>query len=262
MRQIIKFGFILGLVTSSSAFSAEPVQGLYLGLLGQVSHATNLDLNFSLTQLPNLGTIGTVQLGPVGGGIGASLGYKIQNFRLEGEFLFNINNYGQLNAGSCTLISPAVLGPEGTCPPEVVDVGLGFNGYTIGLYGFFNAFYDFMSSDPNVNFVPYLGVGVGGADLLNHAVFQSNNQCISLGTCSPIVNESFDKSHFGFAAQGILGFNYYIDDFTTIGLDFRYVSTFNLSKNNSTSSTTNSSNSAFGISTINLTGNFALEKAS
>ncbi|QMT61173.1 outer membrane beta-barrel protein [Legionella sp. PC997] len=260
MRQIIKFGFILGLAASSRAFCYEPVQGLYLGLLGQVSHATNLDLDFSLTQLPSLGTVGAVQLGPVGGGLGASLGYKIQNFRLEGEFLFNINNYGQLTAGSCTLISPAVLGPEGTCPAEVVDVGLGFNGYTIGLYGFFNAFYDFLSSDPNVNFVPYLGVGVGGADILNHAVFQSNEQCIALGTCSPIVNESFDTSHFGFAAQGIIGFNYYIDDFTTIGLDFRYVSTFNFSNNNNSSSTTNSSNNSFGISTINLTGNFALEK--
>ncbi len=258
MRQRIKFRFILGLVASSNAFSADPVQGLYLGLLGQVSHASSTDLNFTLNEFPSLGTLGTIKLGPAGGGFGASLGYKIKNFRLEGEFLFNINNYGELSSGSCTLISPAVLGPEGVCPAEFDQVGLGFNGNTMGFYGLFNVFYDFLSSNPDVNFVPYIGAGIGGAMLRNHAVFQSNDQCIALGTCSPIINTSVDSSNTGFAAQGILGFNYYIDDFTTIGLDFRYVSTLNFNKNNNS---TNSNNSTFGISTINLTGNFALEKA-
>ncbi|KTC90930.1 outer membrane beta-barrel protein [Fluoribacter dumoffii] len=257
MRQMIKFGFILGLVASSNAFSADPVEGLYLGLLGQLSHAPNTNFNFNLN-----GTTydGSLKLSVVGGGVGTSLGYKIKNFRLEGEFLFNINNYGSLTVGSCTLISPSVLGPNGTCPTEIEESGLGFNGYTMGFYGLFNTFYDFLSSDPNVNFVPYLGVGLGGALLKNHALFHSNNQCISLNSCSPIISETFDSSSNGFAIQGIVGFSYYLDDFTTLGLDFRYLSTVNFNKNNSTTSS-NSNNGNYGIGTINLTANFALEKA-
>ncbi|HHF7365656.1 TPA: outer membrane beta-barrel protein [Legionella bozemanae] len=258
MRQIIKFGFILGLMASSNAFSSDPVEGLYLNLLGQISHASSPDINFTIN---NVASLGSIQLGPVGGGMGTALGYKIKNFRVEGEFLFNINNYGSLKSGSCTLISPKVLGPEGVCPDTFVQTGLGFNGNVIGLYGLVNAYYDFQftnDSGDNSNFVPYLGAGFGGAMIRHHASFQSNNQCITLGTCAPIINESFNTSNTGFAAQGIVGFYYYLDDFTTLGLDFRYVSTLNFNKNNTSS---NAVDDTFGISTINITANFALTKA-
>ncbi|KTD40102.1 outer membrane beta-barrel protein [Legionella parisiensis] len=258
MRQIIKFGFILGLMASSNAFSSDPVEGLYLNLLGQISHASSPDINFTIN---NLASLGTIQLGPVGGGVGAALGYKIKNFRTEAELLFNINNYGSLKSGSCTLISPKVLGPEGVCPAAFVDTGLGFNGNVIGVYGLVNVYYDFQftnDSGDNSNFVPYLGAGFGGAFIQHHAAFITNEQCITLGTCAPIINESFNTSNTGFAAQGIVGFYYYLDDFTTLGLDFRYVSTLSFSKNNNSS---NSVNDTFGISTINLTANFALTKA-
>ena len=257
MRHIIKFGFILGLAASSNAFSADPVQGFYLGLLGQLSHAPNTNLSFSL---PDGNTYnGSVKLSIVGGGVGGSIGYKIRNFRLEGELLFNINNYGSLNVGSCTLISPDVLGPNGNCSAFIENTGLAFNGNTMGYYGLFNTFYDFLSSDPTVNFVSYLGLGLGGAMIKNHALSHSNNQCISLGTCSAIVSQTLNTSSNGFAIQGIVGFNYYLDDFTTLGLDFRYLSTVNFNKNN-TSAVTNSNNSNYGIGTINITANFALEK--
>lgn len=261
MRQMIKFGFILGLAATSNAFCADPVQGIYLGLLGQLSYAPNTNLGVTL---PDGNTYnGSVKLSVIGGGGGASLGYKIKNFRLEGEFLFNLNNYGSFNTGSCTLISPDVLGPNGNCSAFIEQTGLGFNGYTAGIYGLFNTFYDFLSSDPNVNFVPYLGLGLGGAIIKNHALFHSNNQCISLGTCSPIVSQTVDTSNNGFAIQGIVGFNYYLDDFTTLGLDFRYLSTVNFNKNNTNSlvTTTNSNSNNYGIGTINITANFALQKA-
>ncbi|KTD06678.1 hypothetical protein Lgra_2516 [Legionella gratiana] len=246
MKQIIKFGFILSLI-SKSAFSLEPVQGFYFGLLGQISHAPNTDLSFTINNVPYSGE---VTLGPIGGGVGTSIGYKIQNFRLEGEFLYNINNYGEFQIGTCTLISPTVVGPEGICPAYIEDNGLGFNGNTMGFYGLFNVFYDFMPSDPDKYFVPYLGLGLGGAIIRN----QGNIESTKYSGVDPAITFTSNNSQGGFALQGIVGFNYYLDDFTTLGLDFRYVSAM-ISNNNN-----NSSNSQFGISTINLVFNFALEK--
>lgn len=257
MKQIIKFGFILSFL-STSAFSLEPVQGFYFGLLGEVSHVPNSQVDFTINGVPYTGQI---TLGPVGGGIGTSLGYKIQNFRVEGEFLFNMNNYGELQVGTCTLISPTVVGPEGICPDVVKNKGLGFNGNTMGFYGLFNAYYDFMSSKPDVSFVPYLGFGLGGALIQNHGNIESNQY----SGIDPAITFQSNNSTFGFAVQGIVGFNYYLDDFTTMGLDFRYLSTINTNNNSSSSSSgirniTNSSNSQLGVSTINLVFNFALER--
>lgn len=252
MRQIIKFGFAL--IISSSAFSANPVEGVYLGLLGKISHVTSSQLNFTFDQTYN----GTINYGMVGGGVGFSLGYKINHFRAEGEFLFNINNYGSLNVGSCTLISPKVLGPEGTCPAFIEEHGLGFNGNTMGFYGLANVFYDFISSDPNTNMFPYIGVGLGGAIIKHHALIQSNDQCTSLGTC-PLATATVDVSNNGFAAQGIIGLGYFMDDFATFGIDFRYLSTLNFSSNSGSSSASNNKNT-FGIATINITGTYALDK--
>lgn len=249
MKQIIKFGFILSLI-SNNAFCAQPVEGFYFGLVGEISHAPNPQLGFTIDGVPFTGQI---TLGPVGGGFATSIGYKIQNFRLEGEFLYNINNYGELEVGSCTLVSPTVLGPQGTCPAFVVENGLGFNGSTMGFYGLFNAFYDFTSSDPNVNFVPYLGLGLGAAIIRNQGNIESNQY----SGINPAITFTSNSSQSGFALQGIVGFYYYLDDFTTLGLDFRYVSTMNGNNNNNNN---NSSSSQYGISTINLVFNFALEK--
>ena len=249
MKRIIKFGVILGLLLSSKAFSINPVQGWYFGLLGQISHAPN----DSITTTTNGFTIngGNINLSPVGGGAGTSIGYKINMFRVEGEFLFNINNYGELHLGPCTLVSPNVVSPQGTCPAFIEDNGLAFNGNKMGFYGLVNAFYDFTSSDPNVRFVPYLGVGFGGALIRNHALFTNSKYAPD---ASISISTSVDSNNGSFALQGIVGFYYYLDDFTTMGLDYRYVSAL------SSNSGGTSSISQFGINTLNVTFTFALEK--
>lgn len=253
MKQLIKFGFIVGLTISSPVFSADPVQGLYVGVLAGISHASNPQLNFSVDQASYNPTI---TLGPVGGGGGFSLGYKVNRFRLEGEFLFNINNYSEAKLGSCTLISPTVLGPQGTCPDFIEDNGLGFKGNTTGLYGLFNVFFDFLSTDTNVNFVPYVGFGVGGAMIRNKIQIQ-NNQYFDSGATPISLETTVSKN--GIAGQGIIGFSYYLDDFATIGMDFRYLTTVKSNSSNNTISS--NSNSQFGVATINFTGNFALDKS-
>lgn len=253
MKHLIKFGFICGMTFSSSVFCLDPVQGLYLGVQAGISHGSpNPPVNF--TYLGNTYS-STATLGPAGGGGGFSLGYRMNNVRVEGEFLFNINSYGQLTLGSCTLLSPSVVGPRGTCPNTFT--GIGFNGNTVGLYGMFNVFYDFMSSDTTKTFFPYIGLGLGGAIIKNTAKFGPSE-----GSTATPVFFNVTSSKGGLAGQGILGFGYYLDDFATLGLDFRYTSTFSTNSNKTSTSTSSTSktNSQFAIATINLTATFALEK--
>ncbi len=247
MRLLIKAGFLLGLTISTSAYTADPVEGFYFGVLGGISHSPNTQLNFTIN---NTAYNGEVTLEPVGGGGGFSLGYKINRFRLEGEFFFNINNYDTLRVNSCTLVSPNVLSPEGTCPAFITDNGLGFKGSTMDFYGLFNVFYDFLSSDPNVNFFPYVGLGLGGAIVKNNGQVQ-NNKFFADGYTPIVVSKGFSNS--GFAGQGIVGISSYVDDFTTLGVDFRYLSTFNSGNGNRV-------NTPNWVATINFTANFALDK--
>jgi hypothetical protein len=269
MRQLIRFGLILGLL-SNSAFGFEPVQGVYLGLLGDVSYTRPSPL----VDYSPFGIFGSrVTLSPVGGGGGFSIGYRISPVRLEGELLFNINNYGELPLGTCTLVSPNVLGPQplsltvfGAQPavciedPVLSQSGIGFDGNTSGFFGLFNIFYDFLSCDTEKRFFPYIGAGVGGGVIRNTADFKSN--VFSPFLVSPVLipySDRVSSSTGTLAGQGIIGFGYFIDDFATLGLDFRYLGTFRTNKGTATTTTTSSS--SVGIASINITATFALEKA-
>jgi opacity protein-like surface antigen len=249
MRQITRFGFILGLIISNGAFSSEPVQGIYLGLLGQISHAPNTNVTFTLDQPYS----GQIELGPIGGGGGIALGYRIQNFRIEGEFLFNYNAYGELHVGDCTLVSPNVFSPQGNCSAYVENNALGFNGSTMGFYGLVNAYYDFISSDPSKNYFPYIGLGLGGVLLKNEALFETNKQSASEGV--PVVSYTFNSNNTAIAVQGIAGFAAHLDDFTTLGLDLRYVSAIRIGSANN-----HNTDTQYGIGTLNFTATFALDK--
>ncbi|MDR3441715.1 MAG: OmpW family outer membrane protein [Legionella sp.] len=255
MKQLIKFSLISSLVLSSSvyggAYASDPVEGFYLGLLGEISHISNIDATVLVNQNPYTGKI---SVGPVGGGAGGAIGYKVQSFRFEGELLVNANSFGELKVGTCTLISPAVLGPQGICPDFVRANGLGFKGTSLGIYGLFNAYYDFLpgpSSDRKA--IPYIGLGLGYAQIKNTIQIQ-NNQYAFAGLTPISVNSSVSKS--GVAGQGILGVSYYLDDYAVVGVDFRYLTSSNSQKTN----TSNSNGSRFGVSTINFVGSFALGK--
>lgn len=255
MKQLIKFSLISGLVLSSSvygAYASDPVQGFYLGLLGEISHISNINASFVVNQTPYNGQI---SVGPVGGGAGGAIGYKVQSFRFEGELLVNANSFGELKVGNCTLISPNVVGPQGICNAFLSYNGIGFKGTSVGIYGLFNAYYDFLpgpGSDRKA--IPYIGLGLGFTQIKNTIQFQ-NNQYAPADAFQVSVSQSMSKS--GVAGQGILGVSYYLDDYAVVGVDFRYLTTNSSQKSNAAS---NSNNSRFGVSTINFVGSFALGK--
>lgn len=253
MKQLIQLNYLCALLACGNAFATDPVQGFYLGVLAGVTHAPNTQINFTIDDVAYSGAI-TLQ--PVGVDGGFSLGYRVQQFRVEGELLLGYNSYNEFKTGSCTLISPSVVGPQGTCPTFVEEQGLGFKGNTTGMYGLVNFFYDFVPTNPNANsMVPFVGLGIGMGIIKNSGQIQ-NNQYFDNGYTPVIITASQSKSSI--AGQGMFGINYYIDDFTTIGIDYRYLSTF--SSNSNSATTSNSVSKQFAINTINFTANFALEK--
>lgn len=258
MQQLIKFGFISGLILSGSAYALEPVQGFYLGILGEISHASNSQIDFVINQIPYNAQ---VSLGPVGGGGALSIGYKVNSFRLETELLVNVNTFTQAKVGSCTLVSPNVVSPQGVCPAFVTNNGLGFKGNTTGAYGLFNVIFDFLPGPESDRLlVPYIGLGLGGAMIRTKAQVQTNKFATTLDpSLTTPVSVSKNMSKSGFAGQGIIGLSYYMDDYATIGMDFRYVSTQTSKNSNATTST--SSNKQYGIATLNFVGTFAFDNS-
>lgn len=253
MNYSSKLGLVLGISLATNAFCADPAQGFYLGLQGVISHAPSLTGSLFINQLYPA----EITMEPVGGGAGASIGYRINWFRIETEVLFNINNYDKLTVGSCTLISPNVVGFEGTCPVFVVANGLGFKGNTMGFYGLINAFFDLYPASESNDLVPFVGFGIGGAYLRANPVIQNNKYFANGYTPTKI---SATVTNTTAAGQGVIGLSYYIDDFTTIGFDYRYLTTFNINQNNNTNNT-NSSNfsNQYAIQTLNFTATFAFD---
>jgi hypothetical protein len=264
MRQIIKLGLIVSFI--NNAFALEPVQGVYLGLLGGASYTNprpsfNIDYKGTVLLGPNL-SVPKIKLSPVGGDVGFSLGYRISPVRLEGQLFFNINNYSELPLSTCTLVSPTVWSPQpfmACAEPVLNENSVAFNGNIMSFLGFFNIFYDFLSCDSTTSFFPYIGAGIGGGIIRNTVNFKTNNIVAATFYPYPFPTHTFTSSSSGVAAQGILGFGYYLDDFATLGLDIRYVGTFRPKRNNTLTTLSNTS-STMGIASINISATFALEK--
>lgn len=244
MNQFVQLGLISSLVLSHSAIALNPVQGFYGGLIaGASSGPSGYERVFT-----NNGLIyaGRVNNNRIGGGGGGSIGYRIQNFRIEGEAFYNYLRAGTLSLTNCTLESPNVFTPTPvtTCPRQLTVEGLGFNGSTSALFGMVNGFYDFITYDSESTLVPYIGVGLGGARLKNSVNFIRTYTKFSSG-------DSVTTSSS--AVQGILGISYYLDDFTWAGMDYRYLTTTNLNKTGNTS--------RYGLNTLNFTINFAFDNS-
>lgn len=217
MKWFNKSAVFFSLLYSTSLFALNPVDGFYFGLLAEVSHGPSSSevLFREDEQLFN----GNVGYSSVGGGGGLMLGYKHQNFRGEGEFLYNRISTGPVTVGTCTLQSVNIVTPTGICTPGEYDAfeakALGYQGNSSAAIGIFNAYWDFFSYDSNSAMVPYLGAGVGFASIKN------GNNYVSTAT-----NTSHGQSHTGngVAYQGIAGLSYYMDDFAWVSMDFRYLS--------------------------------------
>jgi opacity protein-like surface antigen len=244
MKRLIQFSMISSLLLSAQASALNPIGGFYGGIMAEVSHGPSNEEVYFLED--DLLFHGTVDYQPLSGGGGGFIGYKYNHFRLEGEILYNRISTGPLTVGSCTLESPNVQTPTGTCPTPEYDhfqaKALGYSGSSSAVYGLVNAYWDFFSYTGETFVVPYVGVGVGRAQIKNGNNFINTVNLYSHGHTVTTTSNAY---------QGILGLGYYMDDYTWASMDYRYLSTQN---------TSTLVDNSYALNTLNFTINFAFDK--
>lgn len=187
---------------NTATFAANPAPGLYAGIMGGGSYSPRL--NFAIVN-PFTGVYTPGKLGyKAGGNGGGQLGYRICKFRLEGEVNFNYIPFDKLTISNFYIRN------------NVPVYGVGMKGETQFIAGLFNAYYEMYQPDGSIyGLVPYVGVGVGFANVQSRAKFYFNQVLIA--------GSQEKDSNSTAIAQAILGASYFLDDFTTVGLDVRYI---------------------------------------
>lgn len=197
--------FLIG----STAFALNPVPGWYAGITVGATYAAPMNFNFAN---PLTGTVTPARLVySVFGNIAGQAGYRCNHYRFEGELMLNNNNYNNITVNGVKI---DIASPFST--------SIGQKGQTTTGAILFNAYYDLFSANGAEtsgfsNFAPYVGLGIGYATIRNNIKFYSNDVYISGSSQSTKATSP--------AAQGIIGVNYFLDDFTTIGVDYRHFGT-------------------------------------
>lgn len=269
MKQLIRGSILLSMLSNQLAFALDPIQGFYGGVFGELSHATPVYylVNFSPPpdiMAPTETFLGRVKNSKIGAGGGGVLGYRLYNFRVEGEGFYNWVSAGTLQVGTCTLQSPDVLTPtdpfgDPGCPLDIDSFAVnrtGFNGSTTSIMAMFNAYYDFYTADSESAIVPYIGVGIGGG--------RSESRINIINTLQPLPNgitaSAGSKSAFNnTAAQGIVGVSVFIDDYTWASMDYRYLSTGRINYDNT--KFINQNNDRFSLQMLTFNVNFSFDNS-
>ena len=214
MKQYVKLlGLSILLLANEGTYAVNPPQGWYAGLIIGPSYTPNLSHTYNglLTGTPTKVTLTHTPFG----NIAIDAGYRMTGLRLEGEFLFNGNPYKQLKVGSFVINNAS--GNLSPTTPTGMSKGLQLKGqtYTAALFG--NVFYDFFTPGAETSYVPYIGAGIGYARVYNGIKFYEHSLVIPGSNLSSTANAP--------AVQGIIGLSYFLDDFASFGLDFRYLTT-------------------------------------
>jgi hypothetical protein len=278
-----KLGACLLASIATTSFAVNPVEGIYIGFGGGISYLQEQKIGLLTTPVPATvvntvtwpGTYAPGFIPPalanaslnygILGDFFFHLGYRLSNFRVEGEFLYNTNQFDALKTatpitvtsldGTTTVIYPTKMNRKDTniaCVSSVTGtVNCNYTGRTSVMGGMANFYYDFINfGGEDSSFAPYAGFGIGFTQI--ETIFKLkagilNNTAFLAGT--NMVDMSLSKSTV--AAQGMIGFNYFMDDFTAFFMDYRYVgagAANNFFKNN------------YGLHTLNAGFNLALDK--
>jgi hypothetical protein len=203
MRYALKLSIVIMLL-SSTLYAANPRSGWYAGIFFGGSYSTDIDYLFIRPNGTGVTNLGNMSYSFMGGG-GGQIGYKWFPARVELEVLYNYAPYETLTSGPATYTSPDS------------STGLRFKGNTSLLAGFINAYYDFYTQGCNSNWAPYIGAGFGYAYMWNTLEWYRNN--------TEFFSANIEQTQSVPVAQGIVGAAYFIDDYTSFALDYRYVTT-------------------------------------
>jgi opacity protein-like surface antigen len=224
---------ILGANIAHNAHAVNPVSGWYAGVFLGASYAPSNDFTLSIPNYlsPINGSLNYSVLGDVGG----EIGYRFcERYRLEGEIFYNNSPYNTLMFSALTpaqqsqllTVFPGItLSGQGiSIQSSTTASGLTLQGQTNTGAFMFNGYYDFLSpsEDNYAKIVPYIGAGIGYVYAQNNINFYIDGTQLQRFQLTDVFQSV--------AGQGIAGVNYFLDDFTTLGIDFRYFTSGNKSQ--------------------------------
>ena len=236
MKRSILLAAASMLALTGTAHALNPISGTYGGFFIGGSYAPDITLKTTnvITGKPMSSTLGFKGLVNAGG----QIGYRFcDRYRVEAELLYNKNPYSFLNIGNYTVHSPST------------STGLRMQGGTTSGIAFANGYYDFLSDDDTSSVVPYAGLGIGYAYLYNAVEFYNNEVLVP--------NSHQKTSSTRPAGQAILGVSYFLDDFMSFGIDFRYYGT--ITTKTTTSRTNQMLSPSLSVGSINFLFNGVLD---
>lgn len=234
MTMCKKIGLAAGLVLASSASMAViPASGWYAGLMVGGSYAPSTNFNIPdpfVAYFPAYASIPAKLSYNILANGGLQVGFRCENFRVEGELNFNSNSYDRLRIGYYTIGSSHNV------------QGLNLSGHTSLYSGFINGFYDFFNEEnTDTTWVPYLGLGVGYARVQSTVDFFYQNTQLNFLT--------FKSNNNAPIGQAIAGLSYFLNDEWSMSGDVRYMSTRNIRQ----------LDSRFSLVTLNFLVNYAFD---
>ncbi|HBI21923.1 MAG TPA: porin family protein [Legionella sp.] len=176
---------------STPGFSATPINGWYTGAFGGYA---NVPGNVNKTTLGITRSNTTYHSGY---DAGASLGFKSNPLRYEGEMTYLKANVDQFKINHVRAVSPI--------------------GYSNAAVGLANVYYDFLGLTTPLQ--PYLGAGIG------YAWVQTQ-----LNNAGPITAAHFTGSNSVFAYQATGGVTYNFAENYALNLGYRYIGTAHASE--------------------------------
>ncbi len=207
----------LFLLSNQMAFALNPVQAWYAGLIVGGSKANSIDFTvlMPIRDMVGPGSISYTVLGNLGG----QLGYRMKQFRVEGEVLYNNNPYKHLTINGVDIPnngSPATTVQQLSIQSKTVTNPFTFTGYTNTYALMFNGIYDIYIPEYTEHVVPYVGLGIGYQHVENNLKFFNNGIVTPLSVFGEIANNV--------AGQAIVGLSYYVNDYMSFSFDGRYLS--------------------------------------
>jgi len=246
MKPLLKAACAGLILFSGQALSLNPVPGFYGGItLGGSTAASSLKYKDSAS-FPPSGIIpaSTISIDAelkysAFGNIGGQLGYRFDDFRAEIEPFYNHSPYNSITIdGTLSINGIGTISKRINLTDTKVAQGRTYiKGSTDTMSVMLNGYFDFFPLvGRNANFVPYIGVGIGYSNINNRIKLVCDGQTLQVvngvvdlscsGSAPPppvegAVPAKVSNNTTSMAAQGIFGMNYFMDDYTTVGLDFR-----------------------------------------
>ena len=165
---------------------------------------------------------------------GLAVGYRLRNFRVEGEYFYRNANYDSTDTPTTSTFNPATSDEYGTVRDAVDDV-LSHNFFA-------NLYYDYRSDS---KFTPYLGIGIGLAkvSVAYRTLWQRTTDPAEVKDFKTVKDDgtpdedgialnqklagalTHDRARMSdtlFGYQALAGVDYQVSEPLTIGLKFRW----------------------------------------